>query len=240
MIDRNEIKKFKMRLIRKKINHSKEDSTSSVLRSFNHNCEIIKQTLTLNVEEPHKRNDIPFQHRNTLLLSYNSKIKNNQNKTKNHFYELKFANNKKGKVSMDNNEETLFKNSILKRNIMFPKIISTSQLVSGIPSSRDNTIINNNKSKEKQHNNLHSQSIISKVRRKINENNKKILGNILEIRQIPFKQFHDRSINLKRISHTSMNQRKTHKPHAVTDINEDEPNDDIEYMQIKSVLHKNV
>ena len=45
---------------------------------------------------------------------------------------------------------------------------------------------------------------------------------------------------MKRIAHTSMNQREIHKPRAITDINEDELNDDIEYMKIKSVLHKNV
>lgn len=235
MIERNEIKNLKTRLIRKRIGHSKEDS--SVLFSLHNNCEIVKQTLTLNVQEPHKRNDVPFQQRNTLLLSYNAKIKNNQNKSKSHFYELKFSNNRSSKVSLDN-EEALFKNVILKRNIMFPKIISTSSFASGIPSSRDITMIN--KTKEKKNKSLHSQSIISKVRKKINETNKKILGNILEIRQIPFDQFHNRKITLKRISHTSMNQRVTHKPHAITDINEDELNDDIDYMKIKSVLHKNV
>ena len=229
MIERNEIKYLKTRLIRKRINHPKEDSNSSVLFSLHNNCEIVKQTLTLNVQEPHKRNNVPFQQRNTLFLSYNAKIKNNQNNSKSHFYELKFANNRSSKVSLDN-EEALFKNTILKRNILFPKIISTSSFVSGIPSLRE--------TKEKK--NLHSQSFISKVKKKINENNKKILGNILEIRQIPFIQFHNRKINMKRIAHTSMNQRETHKPHAITDINEDELNDDIEYMKIKSVLHKNV
>ena len=180
MIERNEIKNLKTRLIRKRINHPKEDSNSSVLFSLHNNCEIVKQTLTLNVQEPHKRNNVPFQQRNTLLLSYNAKIKNNQNNSKSHFYELKFANNRSSKVSLDN-EEALFKNTILKRNILFPKIISTSSFVSRIPSLRE--------TKEKK--NLHSQSFISKVKKKINENNKKILGNILEIRQIPFIQFHN-------------------------------------------------
>ena len=82
MIERNEIKKLKTRLIRKRINHPKEDSNSSVLFSLHNNCEIVKQTLTLNVQEPHKRNNVPFQQRNTLLLSYNAKIKNNQNNSK--------------------------------------------------------------------------------------------------------------------------------------------------------------
>ena len=196
-----------------------------------------------------KRNDnvirSPFH--NPLLHSlkiHNQEVNHNQSDIQ--FKEIHFkrtrAKSKNYNHKCVESEEDLIKNALIKRKAFYPRFLMSPQ------NDRTNTQMKESPNKTKKKVNpyisaeYNSKTYMSKVKHKINESTKKILGNILEVRKIPFNQFHKPPIHKKYPTCSLINEMKPFqipvikKPRLLS--NNYEINDDFEYLPIKSVFYR--
>ena len=196
-------------------------------------------------------NDIRSPFHNPLLhsLKIHNQEKVNNNQSEVQFKEIHFkrtkAKSKKVNHEYIESEEDLIKNALIRRRAFYPRILFSPQ------NDRINTqskIVESPKKNKKKVNpyistEYNSKTYMSKVKHKINESTKKILGNILEVRKIPFNQFHKPPIHNKHHPTRSViNEMKSFqiplikKPRLLS--NNYEINDDFEFIPIKSVFYR--
>ena len=200
-----------------------------------------------------KRNDnnIPCPFHNPMLHSL--KIQNeeniNHNKSEIQFQEIHFKRTrtkvKKYKHTIIDSEEELIKNALMKRKAVFPRILCSPK-----NNNRSNTqskLLESPRQNKKKVNpyistKYNSKAYMSKIKHKINESTRKILGNILEVRKIPFNQFHKPPIHKKHPTCYSINQIKPSKNPVIKKprllSNDIVINDELEYLPIKSVFYR--